>query len=81
MRVELGMSILEAEQIAQAAISAGLRVQLLRNEHPETGGAFARGTCALLVSADDEAQLREMLSDSGYWPGSRHVPNSASWDR
>ncbi len=66
VRVELGASILQGEIIVQTATAAGLHVQLLRNEHPETGASFALGTCALLVSADDEADLREMLAESGY---------------
>lgn len=66
VRIELGLSILQGEMIVQAATAAGLQVQLLRNEHPETGASFALGTCALLVSADDEADLRQMLAESGY---------------
>lgn len=66
VRVELGATILEGELIAQRAIAAGLRVQLLRNEHPGTGSVFALGRCALLVSADDEAELRRLLIESGY---------------
>ncbi len=65
-RIELGTSILQGEMIVQAATAAGLQVRLLRNEHPETGASFALGTCALLVSADDEADLRQMLAESGY---------------
>ncbi len=66
VRVELGMSLLEAELIAQRATAAGLRVELLRNLHPETGGVFALGGSALLVRSSDEADLRELLSSSGY---------------
>jgi hypothetical protein len=66
MRVELGRSILEGEAIAQAATAAGLHVQLLRNEHPETGAAFALGSCALLVRRDEEAELRELLAGFRY---------------
>ena len=66
VRIELGMSILQGELIAQEAEAAGLRVQLLRNEHPETGTAFALGTCALLVAAKHEATVRELLAEHGY---------------
>jgi hypothetical protein len=63
VRIELGNSILEAELIAQLATQAGLHVQLLRNEHPETGAAFALGTAALLVRSDEEAEVRQLLAD------------------
>jgi hypothetical protein len=43
-----------------------LQVQLLRNEHPETGSLIALGTCVLLVSRQDEADLRQLLADFGY---------------
>ena len=66
VRIELGSSILHGEMIVQAATAAGIKVQLLRNEHPETGASFALGTCALLVSADDEGDLRQLLAESGY---------------
>ena len=68
VRIELGSSILHGEMIVQAATAAGIKVQLLRNEHPETGASFALGTCALLVSTDDEDDLRQLLAESGYWP-------------
>ena len=60
------MSILEAELIAQEAQAAGLRVQLIRNEHPETGAAFALGTAALLVAAEHEVEVRGLLAEHGY---------------
>ena len=66
VRIELGSSILQSEMIVQAATAAGIKVQLLRNEHPETGASFALGTCALLVSADDEDDLRQLLAESGF---------------
>jgi hypothetical protein len=66
VRIELGNSIIEAEVIAQTAKEAGLHVQLLRNEHPETGGAFALGTAALLVRRDEEAEVRELLAGFRY---------------
>ena len=66
VRVELGSSILEGERIVQEALAAGLKVQLLRGEHPETGGSFALGTCSLLVSAESETDLRDLLVDFGY---------------
>ena len=66
VRIELGASILEGERIVQEANAAGLQVQLLRNEHPETGASFALGSCALLVSAADETDLRHLLADFGY---------------
>ena len=66
VRIELGGSIFQAELIHQKAVSEGLRVELLRNEHPETGGSFALGQCALLVHADDEPTVREILDDFGF---------------
>lgn len=66
VRIELGSSILQGEMIVQPATAAGIKVQLLRNEHPETGASFALGTCALLVSADDEDDLRQLLVESGF---------------
>ncbi len=66
IRIELGVSILQGELIAQEAQAAGLRVQLLRNEHPETGGTYALGTCALLVAAEHEEDVRALLADHGY---------------
>ena len=66
VRIELGVSILEGELIAQEAEAAGLRVQLLRNEHPETGAAFALGTCALRVPAEHEVEVRQLLAEHGY---------------
>ncbi len=66
VRIDLGASIIESERIAQEARAAGLRVELLRNEHPETGGNIALGNCALLVTADHEADLRDLLATFGY---------------
>jgi hypothetical protein len=66
VRIEIGHSILDAERIAQLATASGLQVQLLRNEHPETGSLIALGTCVLLVSRQDEADLRQLLADFGY---------------
>lgn len=66
VQIELGTSILEGELIVQTAVERGLRVQLLRNEHPETGGFFSLGGCSMLVHRDDEIALREILADFGY---------------
>ncbi len=66
VRIEIGSSIFEGELIVQEAKAAGLRVELLRNEHPETGGFIALGTCALLVAAEHEADLRALLATFGY---------------
>ena len=66
VRIELGVSILEGELIAQEVVAGGLRVELVRNEYPETGAMFALGTCALLVAAEHEAELREFLATHGY---------------
>ena len=52
--------------IVQEAKAAGLRVELVRNEHPETGGFVALGGCALLVAAEHESELRELLAASGF---------------
>lgn len=66
VRVEIGWSVLEGERIAQEAAAAGLRVRLLRNQHPETGAFYALGSCALLISEDDEDDLRRLLAEYGY---------------
>ncbi len=66
VRIELGSSLIEGERIVQEASVAGLKVELLRNSHPETGASFAIGTCAVLVSATDEADLRDLLAEFGY---------------
>jgi hypothetical protein len=66
VRIEIGSSIFEGEMIVQEAKAAGLRVELLRNEHPETGGFVALGSCALLVAAEHESELRDLLATFGY---------------
>ncbi|MGB3733543.1 MAG: hypothetical protein WA964_01205 [Ilumatobacter sp.] len=66
VRIEVGSSIIEAELIIQEAQAAGLRAELLRNEHPETGGFVALGSCAMLVAAEHESDLRELLATYGY---------------
>jgi len=66
VRIDLGASILEAEVIVGQATTAGLKVQRIRNEHPETGGVFALGNCALLVTESDESDLRELLASHGF---------------
>lgn len=66
VRIEIGSSIFEGEMIVQEAKSAGLRAELLRNEHPETGGFIALGGCAVLVAAEHEAELRDLLATFGY---------------
>lgn len=65
VRIEIGSSILEGEMIVQEAQGAGLRVELVRNEHPETGGFLALGGCALLVAAEHESEVRDLLATSG----------------
>lgn len=66
VRIELGASILQGQRIVDELTSAGLRVQLLGNEHPGTGALFALGTCALLVLSEQEAEVRELLAAYGY---------------
>lgn len=66
VRIEIGSSILEGELIIQEATAAGLRAQLVRNEHPETGSFVALGGCALLVAAEHEGALRDLLATYGY---------------
>ena len=66
VRIELGSSLIEGERIVQEATAAGVKVELLRNNHAETGASFALGTCAVLVSATDEADLRDLLAEFGY---------------
>lgn len=66
VRIELGVSILQDELIAREAAAVGLRVQLLRNGHPEMGAGFALATCALLVAADHEVEVRQLIATHGY---------------
>ncbi len=66
VRIELGTSILEADLIVQEATAAGLNVQLLRNDNPETGASFALGSCAVLVAGTDESDMRKLLAESGF---------------
>lgn len=66
VRIEIGSSIFEGEMIVQHARAAGLRAELVRNEHPETGGVVALGGCALLVAAEHETELRDLLATFGY---------------
>lgn len=66
VRVEIGSSILEGELIIQEAKAAGLRAELVRNEHPETGGLVALGSCAILVAEEHEADLRAVIATFGY---------------
>jgi hypothetical protein len=66
VRIEIGSSIFEGELIVQEAQAAGLRAELVRNEHPETGGFVALGSCALLVVAEHEYELRDLLATFGY---------------
>ena len=66
VRIEIGSSIFEGEMIVQEAQAAGIRVELLRNEHPETGGFIALGRCAVLVAGEHESDLRALLETFGY---------------
>ncbi len=66
VRIEIGSSIFEGELIVQQAQAAGLRAELVRNEHPETGGFVSLGSCALLVASEHESELRELLATFGY---------------
>jgi hypothetical protein len=63
VRIELGGTLIDAELVTQSLRSRGIKVELIRNEHPETGGFFALGSSALLVFADDEAQVRALLEE------------------
>jgi hypothetical protein len=65
VRIELGNSLFDAEVIAGALEAEGYRVELVRNEHPETGGFFALGNSALLAFADDEPAIRAWLEEHG----------------
>ncbi|MDZ7732680.1 MAG: thiamine pyrophosphate-dependent enzyme [Acidimicrobiia bacterium] len=63
VRIELGGFIMEAEVIAAALEERGIHVEVIRNEHPETGAVFALGSCALLVRDEDEAEVRQYLAE------------------
>src|SRR4030095_8700703 len=63
IRIELGNSLLDAELIVQSLRSHGFRGELVRNEHPETGGFFALGNSALLVLAEDKPEIRAWLEE------------------
>lgn len=65
-RIGLGISILrKGRPITQEAAAAGLRVQLLRDEHPETGAASALLTCTVLVAAGHEPDMRKLPAAHG----------------
>ena len=66
VRIELGVSILEGELIAQQAEAAGLRVQLLRNEHPETGAALPSALVPCLSPLETRQRCGELLAEHGY---------------
>ncbi|MDY7105571.1 MAG: hypothetical protein S0880_30670 [Actinomycetota bacterium] len=66
VRIDLGASIFEAEILVRSLESDGFTVQLLRNEHPETGGVLALGSSALLVRAAEEEQVRARIAEAGY---------------
>ena len=61
VRIELGVSILQGELIAQEAEAAGLRVELLRNEHPETGAALR----SALVPCLSQLSMRQRCVNCG----------------
>jgi hypothetical protein len=64
VQLDLGNDIFRAEVIAAACRSEGLRVQLLRNDHPETGSFSSLQPVYLLVLADDVARAQEIISRS-----------------
>ena len=65
MVILTGGSILQGELIAQHAEIADLRVELLATSTLKTGAAFALGTCVLVVAAEHEAEVRDLLADHG----------------
>jgi len=64
VRLDLGDDIFRAEVIAAACRSDGIRVQLLRNDHPETGGFRSLQPVYLLVLADDVERVQEIISQA-----------------
>ena len=64
VRLDLGDDIFRAEVIAAACRADGLRVQLLRNDNPETGGFRSLQPVYLLVLADDVERVQEIISQS-----------------
>jgi hypothetical protein len=64
VRLDLGDDIFKAQLIAAACEADGSRVQLIRNEHPETGAFHALQPSYLLVAADDVARVQEIISRS-----------------
>jgi hypothetical protein len=64
VQVDLGDDVFTAQVIAAACGAEGLRVQLVRNEHPATGPLLSVQPVYLLVAAEDVERVREIIARS-----------------
>jgi hypothetical protein len=64
VRLDVGDDIFRAELIAAACEAEGLRVQLIRNEHPQTGALRSVQPAFLIVAPEDVARAQEIISRS-----------------
>ena len=63
-RLDVGDDIFRAEVIMAACQSEGFRVELVRNDHPETGGFRSLQPAYLLVRAEDVPRVQEIIRRS-----------------
>lgn len=61
VRVHLGYDLLAAEIVRAAIADAGYDVELVRNEHPETGSFTALSESYLLVRSADLEAVRQII--------------------
>jgi hypothetical protein len=64
VQLDLGDDIFRAQLIFAACEAEGLRVRLIRNEHPETGALHALQPSYLLVAAEDAERAMEIIRRS-----------------
>jgi hypothetical protein len=62
--LDVGDDIFRTQVITAACRSEGLRVELVRNDHPETGGFRALQPSYLLVRAEDVPRVQEIIRRS-----------------
>ena len=64
VRLDVGNDIFQAQVIVAACRSEGLRVELLRNDYPETGLFHSLQPSYLLVRAEDVPRVQEIIRRS-----------------
>lgn len=62
VNIPVGYDLFRAEVLEAACTDAGIRVRLVPNEHPETGGLVALQPSHLLVNAEDAQQIRTIVA-------------------